>query len=127
MTPSFYPPQIGFLPTGTADGVQVSSVFIGRSSGSYEGIGYGQGGRPDYASFVQINLTNRVGAPGATQVITQYGSITLNVADLITAKAANTQVPTNLNLILKEVAVCESGVNRRMMVIASQTYATGAN
>lgn len=123
MSVSFFAPQIGFLPTGVAGVAKVSSVFIGRSSGTYEGIGLGQGGRPDYAEFVQINLSKRQGVPGQSAIVDQYGSITLDVNGLIAAKAANSHFPTNLNLVLKEVAICEAGTSKRMMVIASQTYA----
>lgn len=117
MSTTFYPTQIGYTPTGIAP--HVSSVTIGRTiTGSYDGIGFGKQGRPDYAEIVTINLTSR--AEDGT--LTQKGKITLNVADLIAAKTTNPNVPANLNLTLREVAVCDSSVNRRMIIVASQVY-----
>lgn len=123
MANTLYPTNIGFLPTGVNGTVGVSSVFIGRAtSGSFEGVGFGAGGRPDYAQTVQINLTQRAG----DGTLTQKGSITLNVADIIAAKTANSNLPDNLNLTLREVAVCDGGVNKRMLIVASAPYAAPA-
>lgn len=112
--PTFYPTNIGYLPTGVNGVAQVSSVFVGRAvSGTYEGVGFGQGGRPDYAQVVQINLSSVAGG-----VATQKGSITMNVADIV----AIAGVPANLNLVLKEVTVCDSGTTKKMVILGSQLY-----
>ncbi len=108
---TIYPTQIGYQPASYQG---ISSVTIGRTiTGTYEGIGFGADGRPDYLNFLQINLANKVGA-----VITQKGTITMNVADLM----AIAGLPTNLNMTLKEVTVCELGVSKKMVILASQTY-----
>ncbi len=108
---TIHPTQIGYQPDSFNG---ISSVTIGRTiTGAYEGIGFGQGGRPDYLNLLQINLANN-----AAGVITQKGTITMNVADLM----AIVGVPANLNMTLKEVTVCELGVSKKMVILASQTY-----
>lgn len=118
---AFFSPQVGFIPTGVNGVANVSTYFIGkRVSGAYEGIGLGPGGRPAPVEVVQINLAE----PQGDGTYLQRGTITLNVSDVVTATFANpANFPTNLNLILKEVAVCENGTSKRMMIIGSQTYA----
>ena len=119
MANTLYPTQIGSQPTGVNGTVGISSVTIGRTiTGSFEGAGFGLNGRPDYAQVVQINLTDRAG----DGTLTQKGSITLNVGDLVAAKTANPNVPLNLNLTLREVAVCDAGTSKRMIIVGSQTY-----
>ncbi len=122
---TFFPSQIGYIPTGNAAGALTSTVVVGRTiTGVFEAVGFGQGGRPDYVEVVQVNISKRqsVGGGGAP-IVDQYGTITMNVADIITARAANSHFPTNLNMTFKEVAICENGTNKRFMVLASQTYA----
>lgn len=117
---SIYASQIGFTQTGSAYG---STLTIGRTvSGTFEGIGFGQQGRPDYAGVVAINLTQAVG----DGTLNQMGTITLNVGDILAQMALRSQFPGNLNLVLKEVLVCESNVTKAMMIIGSQTYPTGS-
>lgn len=123
MSNTFYPSQIGFIPTGNGTDVQVSSVVLGRTiTGTYEAIGFGSKGRPDYLEDVIINLTQRAG----DGTLTQKGSIVMNVQDLISAATTRSQFPTNLNLTLKEVLVCENSVTKGMIILGSQTYPTGA-
>jgi hypothetical protein len=111
---TIYPTQIGYVPTGVNGTVGISSVTIGRTiTGSYEGIGFGQDGRPDYLNLLQINLANKIGT-----VITQKGTITINVADIM----AIAGVPANLNLTLKEVTVCNAGATNKMIILGSQLY-----
>lgn len=111
---TIYPTQIGYQPTGVNGTVGISSVTIGRTiTGAYEGIGFGQDGRPDYLNLLQINLANKVGP-----VVTQRGTISMNVADLI----AIAGLPANLNMTLKEVTVCDAGVAKKAVIIMSQLY-----
>lgn len=109
------PTQFGYTVTGINGVAGISSVTIGRSvSGSFEGTSAGgQGGRPDYLQVMQINLANRVGS-----TITPKGTITMNVSDLVSIVG----LPSNLNLTLKEVTVCELGVTKKMVILGSQTY-----
>lgn len=119
MSTTFYPTQIGYVPTGNASGPLISSVTIGRTiTGSFDGIGFGKQGRPDYLQDMIINLANRA----TDGTLTQKGTITLNVGDLIAAKVTNPNVPTNLNLTLREVSVCDSGVTKKMIILGSQPY-----
>lgn len=119
MPNTFIPTQIGYIPTGAAGIVQVSSVTIGRTiTGLFEGAGFGANGRPDPATVVQINLANL-----SNGIWDQYGSITLNATDVLNARSANTHLPVNLNLTLKEISICDNGTAKRAMVIMSQTYA----
>lgn len=121
---AFYPSNVGFTPTGSAYG---STITLGRTiSGTFEGVGFGQGGRPDYANLVVINLAQRVN-DGGGDIIEQHGTITLNVGDVLAQMATRPLFPTNLNLTLKEVLVCEANVTKGMMIIGSQTYPTGSS
>lgn len=118
--PSFFPSQIGFLPTGANGTAQTSTVYLGRDiDASYDAIGLGAGGRPDYLSIIQIPLVQR--ADDGT--LTKQGTITLDVGAIVSGREANSNLPTNINLVLKEVAVCDAGTAKRMMVIASDPYA----
>jgi hypothetical protein len=117
--PSFYPPQVGFLPTGVNGTAQTSTLYFGRDiDASYDAIGFGQGGRPDYLSIIQIPLVSRA----MDGTLTKQGTLTLDVGALVSGRMANPNMPTDLNLILKEVAVCDAGQNRRAVVLMSETY-----
>ena len=120
---SFFPPQIGYIPTGTATTLNVSTIYLGRDiTQTWEAIGFGAQGRPDYLQVVQIPLTN-VNNDGS---LTQKGSITLNVAAIISGAVNRPQFPANINLNCREVLVCNNGVTQAMLVIGSAPYPTGA-
>ncbi len=113
------PTQFGYLPTGVGTTAGTSTLYFGRDTTAiYDAIGLGADGRPDYLSIVQIPLVQR----SALGVLTKQGTITLDVGAIVSGRAANSNMPTNLNLILKEVAVCDEGVEKRMVIVASQTY-----
>lgn len=114
---SLFPTQIAYKPTGVAGVAQVSSVVIGRSSGSFEGVGFGAGGRPDYVQTVQINM----GDPVGDGTFTQRGSVTFNVDDLASLQLSPS-VPTRISLTFKEVSVCDNGTNRKMIILATAPY-----
>lgn len=117
---TFHPTNIGFVPTGAAGVAQTSSVYIGRDiSSTYDAIGFGANGRPDYVQLVKIPLTQRA----ADGTLTKQGTITLDVSALVTARSSNPNIPSSLELVLREVAVCDNGTNKRMMIVASATYA----
>jgi hypothetical protein len=118
-----YPTQSAYLPTGVNGTTGTSTYIVGRTiSGSYEGVGLGAGGRPDYVEVIQFNLAQRSG----NGTLIQRGTITMNVTDLVTAASLNTGFPSNLNLTLRQVSVCESGVTKGMIILGSQTFVTGA-
>lgn len=115
--------QIGSTPLNYTGGG--SQLIIGRDvTASWEAVGYGSGARPDILENFVINLTNlRSGTDKGNKV-----SITLNYQELISIATGNPfSFPgTGLNLVLKEVSVCEmvSGESKekRMVIIGSQTY-----
>jgi hypothetical protein len=137
MSNPYYPTQIGYLPTGIGTGANVSTLVLGRytsgNGNTYEGVGFGLGGRPDYAQVVQINITDRA----TNGTLTQNAWININVADIIAMRTqlpVNPYFPSQVNMTLKEVSVCEvldSGPNigdtveRKMIILSSQTYPTG--
>lgn len=119
MSQSFFPSQIGFIPTGSAGVVKTSSLYLGRDpSLAWEAVGFGLQGRPDYLQTLVINLTKlQAGVP------TIVGTLTLNVQDLQDIITANANATTPaLNMKLRQVSVCDAGVAKKMMIIASSTY-----
>lgn len=125
MSNSFLPTQIGYVPTGVYGGIpKISTVYLGRNvSGAAggDGVGLGQGGRPDFLQTVVINLSTSSEYP-----VGQWGTITLNVDDITALYDTRESFPLDLNLTMKEVLVCENGQTKAMVIIGSQTYATGA-
>jgi hypothetical protein len=118
MANPYYPTQMGYLPTGSNGVANTSTFVVGRDiTANYEAVGLGAGGRPDYAQEVVFNLTYKDGP-----TLTKRGTISLNVGDLYAAKLTNPNVPTDIALYLQEVAVCDNGVEKRMMIIASDPY-----
>ncbi len=112
---SFYPSQIAYNPTGAVGSVQISSVIFGRDiTGNYEGIGFGQGGRPDYLQLLQINLTERE----SNGDLNKIGSITINVGDLLNI----TDLPSSLNITLREIDVCDNGTAKRAVILMSEPF-----
>ncbi len=114
---SFFAPQIGFVPSGVA---QDGRVIIGKDySVTWEAIGFGPGGRPDGLNQLQINLTRVSGVAAPVK----FASVNLDVSTLIAAQIANPNIPsTGITFSFREVAVCDAGTNKRMLVIASSTY-----
>lgn len=113
--PSIFPTQVGYLPTGVNGTAGTSTYVVGRTiSGSYEGVGLGAGGRPDYVNLIQFNLAQRA----ADGTLTQKGTVTINVNDIV----AIAGVPSNLNLTLREVDVCENSVAKKIVILASAAY-----
>jgi hypothetical protein len=109
------PTQVGYIPPPPSGTAGTSTYVVGRMvSGSYEGVGLGAGGRPDYVQVIQFNLAQR-GSDGA---LSQKGTVTMNANDLV----AIAGLPTNLNLTLREVDVCDNGVARKLVILASEPY-----
>lgn len=112
---TFHPVQIGFTPSGHALG---SQVVVGRDiSSNFEGAGFGMQGRPDFLEKFTINLTKNTNG-----ALSKIGTATFNVQDIETIRASNSNVSTNLTFSFKEVAVCDNGIERRMIILASQVY-----
>ncbi len=122
MPNSATPTQFGYLPTGVGPTAGNSTLYFGRDvTSTYDAIGLGGDGRPDYVSIIQIPLTYHLS--GSNVAPTKQGMITLDVSAIVSGRAANPNVPTNLNLILREVDVCDNGVAKKAMVIMSDPYA----
>ncbi len=111
---TIYPTQIGYQPTGVNGVDATSSLIFGRTNtGTYEGIGFGQGGRPDLLQVLEVNLISpNDGFPF------QKGTIVMNVEDLMNIAGG----PSRYFMSFKEVTVCEDGATKKMVILASQTY-----
>lgn len=134
------PTQIGYIPlpsvniSGSASGQitvvgnpsteGVSSVVMGRSTGSWEAVGVGKGGRPDILNNLLINLTNSTVSGG----LTMPGIVNIDVQDLVSVIASRgSRAPKQFNFKMREVSVCEqndagNSEEKKMMILASQTY-----
>lgn len=119
MPNTLHPSQVSYTPTGSA---YQSTVVIGRQIGAtWEAIGFGAQGRPDYLERLVINLTTPSGG------LSQKGSITMDVGSIINVIAANPFAPASgFQISLREVLVCDAGTTKKMMILASQTYPTGS-
>lgn len=116
---TLHPTQIGYTPTGNYNSVSTSStLYLGRNAGvTWEAIGFGQDGRPDYLENLVINLT-QVGTPNQT-----IASIVMSVTGIQAIIAASPNAAAQaLSLTLREVSVCDAGVAKKMIVLASPTY-----
>lgn len=129
MGQSLLPQQIGWTPNGVGNGPNgtnlQSQVFIGKDvSVSWEAIGIaaGNAGRPAPLENLIINFT---------QISTskKIGSIQMNVNDLLTLMATNSNIPTDGSLSMKftEFDVCQNGQPMKCLLLASQIYAPTAS
>lgn len=121
MASSLYPPNIGFIPiSGQGGTIQTPTLTLGRDvSVTWEAVGFGGGGRPDYIKTVIINLTDNT----VMTAPTKKAAISIDVADVLTIIASNANATTAaLTLKLREVDVCDDGTAKKMMILASATY-----
>lgn len=121
------PTQIGYVPYSSGNSLVSNLVFGRNTTGSWEAVGFGSQGRPDPLNQLAINLTDT--RPSAS--ISMPGIINIDVSDLLSViNAAGSQAPHQFSFKMREVAVCEenNGVSteKRMMVLASQTYPAGS-
>ena len=119
MSNSVIPSQFGYTAPNSTNG---SQIYLGKNVGvQFEAVGLGQGGRPDVLNAVKIHISK----DGVAQ-----GAIYINVEDVLTLKAANSNLTGEVFLKLKEVAVCEEidGVSteKRMVILGSETYAAAS-
>jgi len=116
MPNTFIPSQLGWTQTGSANG---SQIVLGKDlTVGWEAAGFGKAGRPDILEKVVINLTNTVQNPDAKR-----GSISIDVADLMTVIEANPEnAPSVFRFELRQMDVCDNGIAKKIMVLASQTY-----
>lgn len=123
---TLHPTQIGTIPSGFIQTIP-SQVVIGRDvsieNPSYEAFGFGIGGRPDFIEKVVINLTKNTSADKTQNgTLTKFATASINVEDLITIVNSNSNASSALSFTLKEVDVCDNGVAKKMIVLASDTY-----
>lgn len=114
-----FPAQIGFIPKKEG---QKSEIIIGKDvSVEYEAIGFGADARPEELNSLTINISDGSVTPSVKKL-----SIKIDIADVLAIIAANPSVPSNLTVSLKEASVCEvvgeETVEKRMLILASQTY-----
>jgi len=116
MNPTFFPTQIGYTPTGSAYG---SQVVIGRNMNTtWDAVGFGQGGRPDYVERIYLNITQ---ASGVAPV--QKAQIALDVKSLLNIIAANPNAPTTgFYFAFRELQVCNGSTVQAMTFMSSQPY-----
>lgn len=123
MPQSIIPTQIGSTPHSSST---TSKVVIGRDETlTWEAAGIGENGRPDNLEFLIINITNfNAGAK------TKVAQILLNVGDIMSIFNLNPKtVPAMIDMRIREVSCCEindqtgEAEERKMMIVASQTYA----
>lgn len=112
-------PSIGYIPSGQINGPRL--ILGGNPTGAWDGVGLGANGRADLISGLLINVTDiQVGVSP-----TVPGVLNINSADLmklIAMNATSGHVPTQLNFKLTELSICEESVEKRIVVLASQTY-----
>jgi len=124
MPNTFYPTQVGFTPSGSFQG---SQVIIGRNIDvQWEAIGFGAGGRPDPVNNMVINLTFTANNGTALRV----GEVRLNAEELFDIAIENNLQDDTIELTFREISVCETddegnASEKKMIILASQTYATG--
>ena len=125
MANSIVPSQIGSTPISSTNG---SQIIFGRDLGGngitvdFEAIGLGVGGRPDILQKLKINLSTSTDGINYIKTV----SIILDPSVILTLIAGNANVPKPLNMILKEVAICEEndGISseKRMVILGSDSY-----
>lgn len=120
MANSLLPDQIGFIPSGigSTGSFQSSQLTFGLNiTGGWQSIGFGPNGQPDILQNLTINISDNNANPQFTPII-----ISIKPADIISIILSNTNAPNDFYFSLKEVAVCEDSVEKRMVILASQTY-----
>lgn len=125
MSNTFHPTQIGSIPSGTN---RDSRLIIGRNPNiSWEAPGFGPGGRPDSLQQFQIFLTANSGDQMGYQTTPLAATVLIDARQMFNVISTNPYAPqTGFFFAMREVSVCEAGVEKKMMILASQTYPTGA-
>ncbi len=132
MSNTFYPTQIGSIPTGTT---QDSRLIFGRNPNvPWEAPGFGQYGRPDLLQQFEIFLAPVSGAQTAQLSNGLAATVLIDATSIYNVIVSNPTAPTSgFFFSMREVSVCETTgagssagtVERKMMILASQTYPTG--
>lgn len=132
MSNSFYPPQIGFIPSGNN---QDSRVIIGRNPNvGWDAIGFGQYGRPDTLQQFELFITASSGDQLGYQTTPLAATVLIDARSMFSVISTNPLAPqTGFFFSMREVSVCELdnstppvSTERKMMILASQTYPTGS-
>lgn len=121
---TFHPTNIGYTPTGYQFETQRynSQIFLGKDLNSeFEGIGFGPEGRPNVVERVVINLTKT--NPDESTV--KVGQIDFDATGLAYILERSNFGPSIAKFEIKEIAVCEAGVVKNMLILGTSPYPTG--
>lgn len=120
---TLHPTQIGTIPSGYS-ATDVSQIQVGRDiSAASDTFGFGSAGRPDFIERFKVYLTKNESSNKTINVnLANYGTVSIDVADLQTIVAGNSNAAAALNLKLTEVSVCDAGVAKKMIILAGPTY-----
>jgi hypothetical protein len=112
--------QVGYTTSGSNGAGPQSQVIVGRDlSASWEAVGFGPFGRPDFTENVKFNLTLISGEGGNPA---KAATISFAAADIMTIIDNSQTLFAPISLTLTEVIICNNGQSGRMMVLASQPY-----
>jgi hypothetical protein len=131
MASTITPSQFGYTAPGSTLG---SQIFLGRDlSLSFEGVGFGEGGRPDILESLKINICINSGIEGNSQNAPQkIASFNISYSDIRSLYTGNSNFPSTPEFKLRQFSVCEindstqESEERNVAFFASQSYATGA-
>ncbi len=129
MPNTVFPTNIGSIRSGAN---QDGTFVIGRNPNiPWEAAGLGVYGRPDGVQQVQMFLTSNSGAQLAFSTTPLVASVVIDATSMYNVLMTNPLAPqTGFFFAMREVSVCEvvgsSSIERKMMVLSSQTYPTGA-
>ena len=124
MSSTFYPTQIGTIVSGSnRDG----RLIFGRDpNATWEAAAFGPGGRPGGLQQFQINLMSNSCAQLAYSTTPLVATILMDASSMYNVLMTNPYAPqTGFYFSMRELSVCEDGVEKKMMMLASQTYPTG--
>ncbi len=120
MQNSILPTQVGFIPSGMhpTNGFQSSQLVFGKNiTGGWQAVGFGIDGQPDVLQGLTINISSNQTVPVATPIV-----VRMRPEDIVAIILANPNAPSDFNFTFKEVAICDGGIEKRMVVLASQVY-----
>lgn len=118
---SFIPTQIGHT---QKNGTYTSQVVIGKKvSVSFEAAGIGADSRPDELEELKIHITD-------TNTNTNVLSLHISITDILELKQANSNIPTEIFMKLREYAICQindstgEAEEKNVVFLASEPYST---
>lgn len=102
MSTKLYPLPLGFDNS-------TNKVVIGKNqAATWEAIGFAEEGRPGVLKILQINVSDGTNLKA---------TINLDVTDLTSLNLTSSKT-----LKFREISVCQDGVEKKMLVIATEPY-----